>query len=128
MLRVSRPHRRRAVISLAPARAPRRPSPAPQRQDRLPSLRVGSVLVQLRGMPSGVSVRLTDPVAALARGVAQAAVRSAISAAGVKRALDQAQDTTTLSALRETASARVASLTKRQRQILELVLAGYLSP
>jgi FixJ family two-component response regulator len=79
-------------------------------------------------MPSGVSVRLTDPVAALARGVAQAAVRSAISAAGVKRALDQAQDTTTLSALRETASARVASLTKRQRQILELVLAGYLSP
>ena len=45
--------------------------------------------------------------------------------ASVRRALDQAQDTTTSSASRETAALRVASLTTRQRQILELVLAGH---
>jgi two-component system CheB/CheR fusion protein len=45
--------------------------------------------------------------------------------ASVKRALDQTRDTATLSASRETATARVASLTTRQRQILNLVLAGH---
>ena len=45
--------------------------------------------------------------------------------ASVKRALDQTRDTATLSASRATAATCVASLTKRQRQILDLVLAGH---
>jgi len=45
--------------------------------------------------------------------------------ASVRRALDQRRDTAKLSAWRETAAIRVASLTGRQRQILDLVLAGH---
>ena len=45
--------------------------------------------------------------------------------ASVKRTIDQSRDTATLSASRETAATCVASLTKRQRQILDLVLAGH---
>jgi two-component system, chemotaxis family, CheB/CheR fusion protein len=44
--------------------------------------------------------------------------------ASVKRALDQTRDTAKLSARRETAPMRVASLTASERQILDLVLAG----
>jgi DNA-binding CsgD family transcriptional regulator/PAS domain-containing protein len=43
----------------------------------------------------------------------------------VKHALDQIRDTAKLSAWRETAAKQVASLTGRQRQILDLVLAGH---
>ena len=45
--------------------------------------------------------------------------------ASVKRALDQTRDTAKLSAWRETAATSVASLTTRQRQIMDLVLAGH---
>ena len=45
--------------------------------------------------------------------------------ASVERALDQTQNTAVSSAARETAATRVASLTTRQRQILDLVLAGH---
>jgi two-component system, chemotaxis family, CheB/CheR fusion protein len=45
--------------------------------------------------------------------------------ASVKRALDRTRDAATLSASRGTAVTRVASLTARQRQILDLVLAGH---
>ena len=45
--------------------------------------------------------------------------------ASVKRTIDQSRDTATLSASRATAATCVASLTKRQRQILDLVLAGH---
>jgi two-component system CheB/CheR fusion protein len=45
--------------------------------------------------------------------------------ARVKRALDQSRDTATLSACREKAALRLASLTPRQRQILDLVLTGH---
>jgi two-component system CheB/CheR fusion protein len=45
--------------------------------------------------------------------------------ASVKRALDQTRDAATLSASRGTAATRVASLTARQRQILDFVLAGH---
>jgi two-component system CheB/CheR fusion protein len=45
--------------------------------------------------------------------------------ASVKRALDHTRDTATLSASREMAAVSVASLTTRQRQILDLVLAGH---
>ena len=45
--------------------------------------------------------------------------------ASVERALDQTEDAVKLSASRETAMLRVATLTTRQRQILDLVLAGH---
>jgi FixJ family two-component response regulator len=45
--------------------------------------------------------------------------------ASVKRALDQTRDSAKLSACRDAAALRVASLTTRQRQILDLVLAGH---
>jgi two-component system CheB/CheR fusion protein len=45
--------------------------------------------------------------------------------ASVKRALDQTRDTATRSACQEKAALRIASLTTRQRQILDLVLAGH---
>src|SRR5271165_78783 len=45
--------------------------------------------------------------------------------ASVDRALDQARDSGKLSAWREEAAAHVAGLTPRQRQIMELVLAGH---
>jgi len=45
--------------------------------------------------------------------------------AGLERALDQARDGAKLSASRDTAATQVASLTTRQRQILDLVLAGH---
>jgi two-component system, chemotaxis family, CheB/CheR fusion protein len=45
--------------------------------------------------------------------------------ASVKRALHQTPDTATLSARRDKAAQSVASLTTRQRQILDLVLVGH---
>jgi two-component system, chemotaxis family, CheB/CheR fusion protein len=45
--------------------------------------------------------------------------------ASVKRALEHTRDTAALSARRETAAMRLAALTARQRQILDLVLAGH---
>ncbi len=45
--------------------------------------------------------------------------------ASIERALEQARDTTKLPARREAAAARLAGLTARQRQIMELVLAGH---
>ncbi len=44
--------------------------------------------------------------------------------AGVDRALEQSRDSSALAAWRETASGHVAALTRRQREIMELVLAG----
>jgi two-component system CheB/CheR fusion protein len=44
--------------------------------------------------------------------------------ASVKRAFDQTRDSAKLSECRETAARRVASLTRRQREIMELVLTG----
>ncbi|WP_234732430.1 response regulator transcription factor, partial [Acidocella facilis] len=45
--------------------------------------------------------------------------------AAVKRALDQSRDTTKLSAWRKDASERLGTLTSRQRQIMDMVLAGH---
>jgi two-component system CheB/CheR fusion protein len=45
--------------------------------------------------------------------------------AGVERALEQARDSSKLFAWRETAAIHVAGLTPRERQIMELVLAGH---
>jgi two-component system, chemotaxis family, CheB/CheR fusion protein len=43
----------------------------------------------------------------------------------IERALEQSRDATKLFAWREAAANRIASLTPRQRQIMELVLAGH---
>jgi len=45
--------------------------------------------------------------------------------ASVERALEEARDSSKLFARRETAAERIAGLTPRQRQIMELVLAGH---
>ena len=45
--------------------------------------------------------------------------------ASLERALDQTRDSAKLSASRDAAATQVASLTTRQRQILDLVLAGH---
>ena len=45
--------------------------------------------------------------------------------ASLERALDQTRDSAKLSASRDSAATQVASLTTRQRQILDLVLAGH---
>jgi len=45
--------------------------------------------------------------------------------ASIQRALDQTRDTAALCKFRETAATCVATLTSRQRQILDLVLAGH---
>ena len=45
--------------------------------------------------------------------------------AGIEHALEQALDSTKLSVRREAAATRLAGLTARQRQIMELVLAGH---
>ena len=45
--------------------------------------------------------------------------------ASVERALEQSQDTTKLSAWRRDASERLGKLTPRQRQIMDMVLAGH---
>ncbi len=45
--------------------------------------------------------------------------------AGVERALEQSRDAAKLSAWREEAASHIAGLTPRQRQIMELVLAGH---
>ena len=45
--------------------------------------------------------------------------------ASVERALEQSRDSSKLFAWRETAANHVAGLTSRQRQIMELVLAGH---
>ena len=43
----------------------------------------------------------------------------------MERALEQAGDTAKLSAWRETAANSIAGLTARQRQVMDLVLAGH---
>ena len=45
--------------------------------------------------------------------------------AGIERALEQSRDSAELSVRREVAATRLAALTARQRQIMELVLAGH---
>lgn len=45
--------------------------------------------------------------------------------ASVKRALERSRDASALSAWREAAASHIATLTKRQRQIMDLVLSGH---
>ena len=73
----------------------------------------GDVPTTVRAMKAGAVDFLEKPV------------RPEELLAGLERALGQARDGAKMSASRDAAATQVASLTTRQRQILDLVLAGH---
>ena len=84
--------------------------------DRLPAIMItgnGDVHMAVRGMQAGAVDFIEKPVG------------SDELLASIDRALEQTRDSAKLSAWREAAAARLASLTTRERQIMELVLAGH---
>jgi two-component system, chemotaxis family, CheB/CheR fusion protein len=86
------------------------------RGDRLPAIMItgkSDVPMAVQAMKAGASDFIEKPVG---RGELLASV---------ERALEQARDTTKLSAWRRDASERLDKLTLRQRQIMEMVLAGH---
>jgi two-component system CheB/CheR fusion protein len=83
---------------------------------RLPSIMItgnGDVPMAVQAMKAGASDFIEKPVG------------RADLLASVERALEQSKDTAKLTAWHEEAAARVARLTPRQRQIMEMVLAGH---
>lgn len=83
---------------------------------RLPAIMItgyGDVPMAVQAMKAGASDFIEKPIS---RGELLA---------GVARAFEQARDSSKLSAWKESAASHVASLTPRQRQIMELVLAGH---
>ena len=83
---------------------------------RLPAIMItgnSDVPMAVQAMKAGASDFIEKPVG-----------RSELLAS-VERALEQSRDTSKLSAWREEAANRLASLTSRQRQIMALVLAGH---
>jgi two-component system CheB/CheR fusion protein len=86
------------------------------RGDRLPAIMItgnSDVQMAIQAMKAGASDFIEKPVG---RGELLASV---------DRALEQARDTTKLPSWRRDASERVGRLTSRQRQIMDLVLAGH---
>jgi two-component system, chemotaxis family, CheB/CheR fusion protein len=84
--------------------------------DRLPAIMItgnSDVPMAVQAMKSGASDFIEKPIA-----------RDELLA-GVERALEQSQDATKLSVWHEDAAARIGKLTPRQRQIMEMVLAGH---
>lgn len=84
--------------------------------DRLPAIMItgnSDVPMAVRAMKAGASDFIEKPIS---RGELLACV---------ERALEQSRDSSKLFAWRETAANQVAGLTPRQRQIMELVLAGH---
>ena len=71
------------------------------------------VAIAVQAMKAGASEFIEKPIARLDL------------LAAVARALDQARDATSSSAWRTRANAKIATLTSRQHEILELVLAGH---
>jgi two-component system CheB/CheR fusion protein len=83
--------------------------------DRLPAIMItgnSDVPMAVQAMKAGASDFLEKPI------------RPSELLASVERALEQSKDANKLSAWRATAANRVARLTQRERQIMELVLAG----
>jgi two-component system, chemotaxis family, CheB/CheR fusion protein len=83
--------------------------------DRLPAIMItgnSDVPMAVQAMKAGASDFLEKPIG------------HSELLASVARALEQSKDASKLSAWRETAANRVARLTPRERQIMELVLAG----
>ena len=84
--------------------------------DRLPAIMItgnSDVPMAVQAMKAGASDFIEKPVG-----------RDDLIA-GVERALEQSRDMSKLFAWRETAANHIANLTARQRQIMELVLAGH---
>ena len=84
--------------------------------DRLPAIMItgnSDVPMAVQAMKAGASDFIEKPVS------------HSDLLASVERALEQSRDATKRSAWREDAANRVAGLTPRQRQIMELVLAGH---
>ena len=83
---------------------------------RLPAIVItgnGAVPMAVQAMKAGAVDFIEKPV------------RNDELLASVARALEQIRDATALSQSRETAALSIAKLTMRQRQILDLVLAGH---
>ena len=83
---------------------------------RLPAIMItgnSDVPMAVQAMKAGASDFIEKPIG-----------RSELLAS-VERALEQSRDSNKLSAWRETAANHIAGLTPRQRQIMELVLAGH---
>ena len=88
------------------------------RGDKLPAIMItgdSDVSVAIRAMKAGASDFIEKPI------------RLSQLLADIDQALEHLLDVSNLSALRETATSMVASLTVRQRQIMDLVLAGQAS-
>jgi two-component system, chemotaxis family, CheB/CheR fusion protein len=86
------------------------------RGDRLPAIMItgnSDVPLAVQAMKAGASDFIEKPVG-----------RDELLA-GVERALEQSRDTANLSAWQRDASERVGKLTSRQRQIMDMVLAGH---
>jgi two-component system, chemotaxis family, CheB/CheR fusion protein len=84
--------------------------------DRLPAIMItgnSDVPMAVHAMKAGASDFIEKPIG-----------RDELIAA-VERALEQSRDSSKLFAWRETAANHIADLTARQRQIMELVLAGH---
>jgi len=84
--------------------------------DRLPAIMItgsSDVPMVVQAMKAGASDFIEKPIG------------GGELLASVERALEQARDSSKLSAWRESAANQVASLTPRQRQIMDMVLAGH---
>ena len=85
-------------------------------QSRLPAIMVtghGDVTMAVQAMKVGAADFIEKPIG----------YKELL--ASVERALEQAGDTAKASAWRETATTSIAGLTERQRQVMDLVLAGH---
>jgi two-component system CheB/CheR fusion protein len=83
---------------------------------RLPAIMItgsSDVPMAVQAMKAGASDFIEKPIS-----------RSELLSS-IERALEQSRDSSKLLAWRETATSHVAGLTQRQRQIMELVLAGH---
>jgi two-component system CheB/CheR fusion protein len=83
--------------------------------DRLPAIMItgnADVSMAVQAMKAGASDFIEKPIG------------PSELLASVKRALEQSRDSSKLFAWRESAASHIAGLTPRQRQVMELVLAG----
>ena len=84
--------------------------------DRLPAIMItgnSDVPIAVAAMKAGAADFIEKPIGA------------SELLASIERALEQSRDTTKLSAAREAAARCLAGLTSRQREVMDMVLAGY---
>jgi PAS domain S-box-containing protein len=83
---------------------------------QLPSIMItgsGEVQIAVEAMKAGASDFIEKPVSSLELLI------------GIERVLEQARDSRNITAWREGAAGRMAELTERQREIMDLILAGH---